>query len=58
VIGGFEVLQDGISASERNSYVCVFEQVGNFSNQGGGEGVKADHLVGADFSGTGEGVLG
>jgi hypothetical protein len=35
VLGGFEVLKKGVGVSEGYSNICVFEEVGDFSNQGG-----------------------
>jgi hypothetical protein len=56
MVGGFEALKDGIVAPERNPYVRVFKQVSNFLTRGV-EKVKTDHLVGTDFTGTGEGGI-
>jgi hypothetical protein len=40
VLCGFEVLEEGVVASERYSNICMFKEVSNFSNQ---VGRKSEH---------------
>jgi hypothetical protein len=35
VLDVFDVLEEGVVASERYSNICMFKEVSNFSNQGG-----------------------